>query len=83
MVNKIDEPIVVAAIFGRKPWLKPVWFIWQNRQYRIHKITYTWMDKEGLARRYHFSVTDGNDLYELYYHTERLTWWLSAIETEG
>ncbi len=83
MITDMEEPIIVAAIFGKKPWLKPVWFIWKNRQYQIHKITYTWIDKEGQFKRYHFSVSDGANLFELCYHSERLSWQLAAMDTEG
>ena len=83
MISKVEEPIVVAAIFGRRSALEPVWFIWQGRRYSIHKITYIWTDKDGQAKRYHFSVTNGADLYELCYHTGRMSWELTAIETEG
>ena len=81
MVKKVEESVVVAAIFGRKPLLKPVWFIWRNQQYPIHKITYSWVNKEGRAKLYHFSVSDGVNLYELCYNSERLTWQLVALDT--
>jgi hypothetical protein len=83
MISRVEERIIVAAIFGQKPWLKPVWFIWQGRQYRVKKITYTWVDKEGQEKLYHFAVTDGANLYELCYNSIQLTWQLSAIDTEG
>lgn len=83
VISKIEEPIVVAAIFGRRSSPEPVWFIWHDRRYRILKITYIWIDREGQAKRYHFSVTDGANLYELCYHTGRLSWELAAIETDG
>lgn len=82
MTDKMSEPITVAAVFSNKPLIKPVWFVWQNRQYRIEKITYTWTDREGRASRYHFAVTDGGNLYELCYHSEKLTWQLEAVSAE-
>ena len=83
MPERIKESIVVAAIFGRRPKVKPVWFVWQNQQHRIARITYTWMDKEGQAKLYHFAVSDGANLYELCYDSEQLTWRLVAQEIEG
>ncbi len=83
MITKIEEPVVVAAIFGRKPSPKPVWFIWHGRCYRIEDITYTWTDKEGQAKRYHFSVTAGANLYQLLFHSGHMSWQLAAVETEG
>ena len=83
MLNKVEEPIIVAAVFGRKPLIKPVWFVWRGLKYRILKITYDWMDKEGRAKRYHFAVSDGDNLYELCYDSERLSWQLVAVDMEG
>ncbi len=83
MVTKVEESVVVAAIFGCRPYLKPVWFIWRDQRYPIHKITYTWIDRGGRAKRYHFSVSDGANLYELCYNSEHLSWELVAIEMEG
>ncbi len=84
MADKIEESIIVAAVFNKSPLIKPVWFIWRGRQYRILKVTYTWTDKEGQAKRYHFSVSDeAANIYELCYNSERLTWRLVALDAEG
>jgi hypothetical protein len=83
MVNKLEESIVVAVVFGRKPYVKPVWFVWRKQHYRIQKITYSWMDREGRAKCYHFAVSDGANLYELCYNSEALSWQLLAVGMEG
>jgi hypothetical protein len=82
MIDRINEPVTVGAVFGQKSLIRPIWFLWRKREYRIAKITYTWMDREGQAKRYHFAVTDGGNLFELCYHTEKLTWQLETITQE-
>ncbi len=87
MITEIDEPIKVGAVFGADyiggKKIKPVWFTWKRRQYRIKEVTYTWTNKEGSPFVHYFSVTDGQNLYEISYNTETMVWKLIAIETEG
>jgi len=82
MITRVDEPIKVGAVFGSSIKIKPVWFVWNKRYYRIRKSTYSWMSREGSAAVYNFSVTDGNSLYEICYNAEALKWKLMAVETE-
>ena len=78
---KIEQPVKVGAVFGVGKKIKPVWFIWEGREYHIKDITYTWGSREGRSLLYHFSVTDKADnLYELCYRTESATWHLLALE---
>jgi hypothetical protein len=87
MITEIGEPIKVGVVFGADciggKKIKPVWFIWKERQYRIKEVTYTWTGKEGSASVHYFSVTDGQDLYEIAYNTETVVWKLMAVEVEG
>ncbi len=87
MITEIDEPIKVGAVFGADSIggkkIKPVWFIWKGRQYRIKDVTYTWTNKEGRSFVHYFSVTDCQDLYEISYNTETMVWRLMAVEVEG
>jgi hypothetical protein len=65
------QAFTVGAVFGVKKKIKPVWFIWQAREYRIKDITYIWNRREGISLLYLFSVTDTADnLYELSYQTD-------------
>ena len=69
----IDEPIVVGAVFSRGG-VKPVWFTWNGREIRVREITFTWKTREGGPSMLHFSVTDGQGLYEIIYNTETFQW---------
>ena len=75
----INEPINVGAVFsgGR---IKPIWFAWKGRQVRIQKITFTWRTRAGSAGILHFSVSDGQGLYEICYNAENFNWRLAKAE---
>lgn len=77
----IDEGIRVGVAFdGRRVF--PMWFWWRNRYYKIKAVTYTWRTNQGLARLHHYSVTDGDNLYELQFNTDTLEWTLSKVGAE-
>jgi hypothetical protein len=73
MPIEIDEPINVGAVFSRGA-IKPVWFSWNGRQIRIREVTFTWKTQEGNAGLLHFSVTDGQGLYEVVYNMTTMGW---------
>ncbi len=77
MPVEIDEPITVGVVFSRST-VKPVWFLRLGRQIRIQEVAYTWKTREGSAGILHFSVSDGQGLYELCYNTTTLSWRLAA-----
>jgi hypothetical protein len=80
---EIGERIFVIAAFGRSIKLKPLRFIWSNRRIDIKEVTYEWASSEGNSRLLHFSVSDGNTLYELSFNTNSILWMLEGVETEG
>jgi len=79
MLVEIDDPIVVGAVFSRGG-LKPVWFTWNGREIRIREIAFTWKTRAGSAPLLHFSVTDGQGLYEIVYNAEKLNWRINGAE---
>ena len=84
MGNGMNEQIQVGAVFGKgKRLLRPVWFVWKNRRHVIREITYTWKTDEGRSILYHFSVTDGVNLYNIAFHPDRMIWKLCAVDMEG
>ena len=79
---RIDDAITVAVIFGGKEKIRPVWFIWNGREYRIKRITYVWKRREGRSLLYYFSLTDtAENFYEICYRTDTVTWYLLNVET--
>ncbi|RJQ43814.1 MAG: hypothetical protein C4538_11355 [Nitrospiraceae bacterium] len=77
----IGEQISVVAAFGGGSKLKPLRFRWSGRQIDIREITYEWATMNGKTKRLHFSVTDGNTLYELSFDTGSVLWRLEGVET--
>lgn len=79
---EIDEPVAVVATFyqGR---IRPERFRWNGRLIQVKRVTYHWIERDGLREVHSFSVTDGKTLYNLSYETDTLCWRLQAVETEG
>ncbi len=79
MTVAVNESITVGAVFGGGT-VKPVWFTWHGRQIRIQEIAYTWKTREGSAPILHFSVSDGQGLYEIRFNALSLAWKLGNAE---
>ena len=79
-MERIREPIRIAAIFTPGQRLRPVWFDWRRRQHRVLETTYSWQEQVGETIFLHFAVTDGGALYELVYNTKDQNWRLEGIE---
>jgi hypothetical protein len=80
---EVGERVFVIAAFGRSIKLKPLRFTWSNRQINIKDVTYEWITSEGSSKLLHFSVTDGNTLYELSFNTNSILWRLEGVETDA
>ncbi len=80
MATDINESISVGVVFSRG-MVKPVWFSRHGTRTRIQEITFTWKTLEGDAPILHFSVTDGQGLYEICYHTATFSWRITNVET--
>ncbi|GBE41310.1 hypothetical protein BMS3Bbin09_01203 [bacterium BMS3Bbin09] len=80
---EIGERVFVIAAFGRSIRLKPLRFTWSDRQINIKDVTYEWTTSEGTSKLLHFSVTDGNTLYELSFNTNSILWMLEGVETDA
>lgn len=76
----IKENISVIASFGLPYKIRPVRFRWNGKLFDIKEITYSWQTKEGQTKIYHFSITDGETLYELSFNTTSLLWSIEKIE---
>ncbi len=79
---EVGEQVSVIAVFGENARLRPLRFKWSGRQVDIKEITYEWATLQGKNRLLHFSVTDGNTLYELSFDTNSTLWRLEGVETE-
>ena len=72
--------MTVLAAFDPSYRVKPLKFKWSGRLIKVEEITYTWKSKDGQKNIYHFSLTDGNALYDLSFDNESLLWRLENLE---
>ena len=79
-MDRLRDPIRLAAIFTPGQQIRPVWFDWRNRQHRVLRTTYSWQERVGDTVLLHFAVTDGEALYELVYDTAGQSWRLQGVE---
>jgi|SRR5208337_1304812 len=77
MTVSLNESVSVSAVFSSGA-VKPVWFSRKGKQIQIEEIALVWKTREGSTPILHFSVTDGQGLYELRYNTVTLSWRLAA-----
>ena len=77
---QIEDEITVMASFGKPYRIKPISFTWNGRTIEITEVTYTWKTKEGQKDLHHFSVTDGNTLFELTFDAVSLLWKIESVE---
>jgi len=71
---KTTVGIRVAVIFGPDRRIKPVWFELNRRKHEVKETTYKWESNAGSALLIHYTVTDGEGLYELVYNSREHTW---------
>lgn len=74
----VREPVRVAVIFEPGKRLRPVWFDRRHRKHVVRETTYSWQDHIGDKPLLHFTVTDGEALFELIYNPLDGTWMLVA-----
>jgi hypothetical protein len=76
----LEERIDVLAWF-KNAKIHPRMFIWKNKKYKIHTITYNWQEHHGQERINYFSVNTGPDLYQISFNNTSYTWKLDKIIT--
>ncbi|MDH5186318.1 MAG: hypothetical protein OEZ20_05665 [candidate division WOR-3 bacterium] len=97
--TQINEPVQVYALYEvvdanqssvhRKirvyphKKLKPLSFIWRQREYDVKDLTYVWHNKKGETDYYYFAVSDGINIFELVYNVKTFDWILNKIYCEG
>jgi hypothetical protein len=80
MTMPVRDPVRVAVIFepGKRP--RPVWFDRRHHKHVVKETTYSWQDRSGNKPELHFTVTDGEALFELVYNLLDGTWTLADRE---
>jgi len=52
----------------------PQSFAWNNKEYAVKKINYSWEEREGQARITYFSVDTGTNLYQISFNNTSFRW---------
>jgi hypothetical protein len=81
-IEPIDEPVAVQATHhtGR---VSPELFVWRGRSYPVETVNGQWEDRDGLYRRFHFSVQASGTTFYLYLRTEDMVWMLDQVILDG
>ncbi len=79
----ISEWIQVGVVYGERGRIRPVWFVWNGRRYRVDSVNHVWQDKIGREMLVFFSVSDEANTYLLCYHSVRMEWTICGVYTEG
>lgn len=77
-----NTEITVAAVF-KKGFIDPKWFLVDNKKIPITKIIYHWNEREGYYLIYKFTVSDGENIYEIAFNSNLQRWYLIAIVEGG
>ncbi len=81
-VEEVNESIDVLTIF-RDGTMRPVKFKWAGKTYKISRVTFEWVSKEGSFPIYHFAVmADGDDVYEIFLNTFTMRWTLAKVHVK-
>ena len=72
--EKRHEDILQVGVIFKAGKAYPRWFIWKGRKYPVTELTFHWTDKRGGESLHFYSVSDGTNLYQIYFHPKKLHW---------
>lgn len=82
IIEHLDETIRVRADFGGG-CIRPIMFVRRGRVHHIRQVNCRWIDREGNARIYYFSVTvESGDVYQIHLNSGDMTWHLDQVMME-
>lgn len=76
--EELNEKIEVLVRFNNGK-IKPEFFIWKSREYKIRRITYSWQERLGLEIISYFSVDTDPDLYQISFNNTSFRWQIDKI----
>lgn len=68
-----EEPIDVSVIFEQGN-IVPRQFVWHGRKYTVKEITYQWRERRGDQQLIYFTLSDGVNIYKIYFNNKYLHW---------
>ncbi len=72
--DKSAKDVIEVATLFRGGRIIPCMFSWDGRKYTIKEVTCFWKEKKGNEEYYHFSVTDGANLYQIALNIRFMSW---------
>lgn len=78
MYKDIDQPVKVGVKFSSGK-VKPVWFFWRERKHEVDEVNFYHRSFEGEAPLHHFSVSVGEDVFQLTFDGKKLKWKLDKL----
>lgn len=76
---EVLEPVNVWVFFEKNSF-KVHTFFWRGRQIKVDKINLVHTSKEGGNVFYHFSCSAAGNFYRLKFDTNKMNWFLEAVE---
>ena len=76
--EELNERIQVLAWF-RNGKIQPRQFVWNDKAYKIKKITYNWQEYQGREVISYFTVSTGVDLYQISFNNTTLGWRVNRV----
>ena len=76
--DDLNERIEVLAWF-RNGKIIPRIFIWKNKKYKITKVTYNWQERSGRETISYFSVSTGEDMYQISFNNTSYSWMIDKV----
>jgi len=74
----LNQQIEVLALFKAAKILPRIFF-WNNKIYKIKKVTYNWQERLGKETISYFSVSTGIDLYQISFNNTTYVWKINKI----
>lgn len=78
MFTSLHDRIQVIGTFTLKGFV-PKKFQWQNKIYRITRVTLVSDVKDGGVRQRWYSVESGGNVYRLLHNRDADEWWVEAV----
>ncbi|RKX64831.1 hypothetical protein DRP44_07615 [candidate division TA06 bacterium] len=73
------KEIRVGVICDPRKGVIPVWFVFMGEKYKIKDITYRWVVRKGVNYTDHYSVSDGENQFEIVYDRLNAKWMIENI----
>ena len=77
-IEMLHDPIEVDVRFSQRG-MRPMGFVWQGRRRMVREVTCAWSERDGALIHRCFSVSDGEQLYELRFDARALRWHLMKV----